>query len=307
MKIHILENLGVPESLISKLAGIHDLTFSSQACNKAETEVLISVKTKLRPAELSEFPKLKMIAVAFTGYDSVDLNYCREKSIAVCNVPAYSTNSVAELAVGLAISLLRDIPRGNEAIRKGQWDLGRPGIELSGKTVGICGTGAIGIRTAEIFKVLGCGILGWSRTRRKEFTDLGGKYVDTLEELCSGSDILSIHVPSNSETKALIGQKQLRLMKKSAYLINTARGPILDENALYEALRDKQITGAGLDVFSIEPVTQENPFLKLENVILTPHIAFKTEEALNRRAEITFQNINSFERGELKNRVDKDR
>lgn len=304
MKIHILENLGVPDPVIMNLAVGHELTFPSQSCDKAETEVLISVKTKLGPVELSEYPKLKVIAVAFTGYDSVDLNYCREKNIAVCNVPAYSTNSVAELAVGLAISLLREIPKGNEAIRKGQWDLGRPGIELSGKTVGICGTGAIGIRTAEIFNVLGCGIIGWSRTRRKEFTDLGGKYVDTLEELCSGSDILSIHVPSNAETKALIGQKQLSLIKQSAYLINTARGPVVDENALYEALRDKHIAGAGLDVYSIEPVTRENPFLKLDNVILTPHIAFKTEEALKRRAEITFDNINSFERGNKLNRMD---
>ncbi|MDD4205033.1 MAG: NAD(P)-dependent oxidoreductase [Candidatus Delongbacteria bacterium] len=304
MKIHILENLGVPDPAIMNLAVDHELTFPSQSCDKAETEVLISVKTKLGPVELSEYPKLKVIAVAFTGYDSVDLNYCREKNIAVCNVPAYSTNSVAELAVGLAISLLREIPKGNEAIRKGQWDLGRPGIELSGKTVGICGTGAIGIRTSEIFNVLGCGIIGWSRTRRKEFTDLGGKYVDTLEELCSGSDILSIHVPSNAETKALIGQKQLSLIKQSAYLINTARGPVVDESALYEALRDKHIAGAGLDVYSIEPVTRENPFLKLDNVILTPHIAFKTEEALKRRAEITFDNINSFERGNKLNRVD---
>lgn len=304
MKIHILENLGVPDPAIMNLAVDHELTFPSQSCDKAETEVLISVKTKLGPVELSEYPKLKVIAVAFTGYDSVDLNYCREKNIAVCNVPAYSTNSVAELTVGLAISLLREIPKGNEAIRKGQWDLGRPGIELSGKTVGICGTGTIGIRTAEIFNVLGCGIIGWSRTRRKEFTDLGGKYVDTLEELCSGSDILSIHVPSNAETKALIGQKQLSLIKQSAYLINTARGPVVDENALYEALRDKHIAGAGLDVYSIEPVTRENPFLKLDNVILTPHIAFKTEEALKRRAEITFDNINSFERGNKLNRVD---
>ncbi|MDY0018158.1 MAG: NAD(P)-dependent oxidoreductase [Candidatus Delongbacteria bacterium] len=304
MKIHILEGLGTPETIISKLAETHELTFPSQACEKAETEVLISVKTKLGPVELSEYPKLKVIAVAFTGYDSVDLNYCREKNIAVCNVPAYSTNSVAELAVGLAISLLREIPKGNEAIRKGQWDLGRPGIELSGKTVGICGTGAIGIRTAEIFKVLGCNVIGWSRTQRKEFIDLGGKYAGSLEELCGSSDIVSIHVPANAETKALIGKEQLNKMKPSAYLINTARGPVVDENALYEALRDKHIAGAGLDVYSIEPVTRGNPFLKLDNVILTPHIAFKTEEALKRRAEITFDNINSFERGNKLNRVD---
>jgi phosphoglycerate dehydrogenase-like enzyme len=261
------------------------------------------VKKKLGSAELSEFLKLKMIAVAFTGYDSVDLNYCKENNIAVCNVPAYSTNSVAELAVGQAISLFREIPKGNEIIRNGGWDIGRPGIELSGKTVGICGTGAIGLRTAQLFKAFGCEIKGWSRTRRKEFIDLGGKYVDTLEELCSISDILSIHVPSNSDTKALIGKKQLAMMKQSAYLINTARGLVVDEQALYESLSQKKIAGAALDVFSVEPIESDNPFLKLDNVILTPHIAFKTCEALKRRSEITKNNIISFESGLKENRV----
>ena len=244
-----------------------------------------------------------MIAVAFTGYDSVDLEYCSSKNIAVYNVPSYSTNSVAELAITLAISLLREIPKGNEVIRKGQWDLGRPGIELSGKTVGICGTGAIGIRAAEIFRVLGCKIIGWSRTERREFTELGGKYVSSLEQLCADSDIVSIHVPANSETKALIGQEQLNKMKSSAYLINTARGPIVDENALIETLTNRKIAGAGLDVYSIEPISPENQLLKLDNVILTPHIAFKTVEALKRRAVVTINNINNFSKGISTNKV----
>ncbi|HQO09011.1 MAG TPA: NAD(P)-dependent oxidoreductase [Clostridiales bacterium] len=301
MKILILEEIGVERESFD-LPG-NDIAWFDGDFDKDIVEVFVTVKKKLGSAELAEFPNLKLIAVAFTGYDSVDLNYCRENNIAVCNVPAYSTNSVAELAVGLAISLLREIPKGNKLIREGGWDLGKPGIELFGKTVGICGTGAIGIRTAEIFKIFGCEIKGWSRTQRKEFIDLGGKYVDTLEELCSISDILSIHVPSNSDTKALIGKKQLAMMKKSAYLINTSRGPVVDEQDLYEALSSRKIAGSGIDVFSIEPVKPANPFLKLDNVILTPHIAFKTCEALKRRAEITKNNIINFESGLKENRV----
>jgi lactate dehydrogenase-like 2-hydroxyacid dehydrogenase len=301
MKIHILEELGVKRSELA-FSG-HTLTWYDGYVDNISVEVLVTVKKKLGPSELSEYPNLKMIAVAFTGYDSVDLNHCRENNIAVYNVPAYSTNSVAELAVGLAISLLREIPKGNKFIREGNWDLGRPGNELYGKIVGIAGTGTIGLRTAQIFRVLGCKIAGWSRTKRKEFTDLGGTYFESLEELCGVSDILSIHVPANPGTKGLIGKDQLNKMKSSAYLINTARGPVIDEQALVEALKEGRIAGAGLDVFAVEPIEPNNSLLKLDNVILTPHIAFKTEEALKRRAEITFKNIEDFVAGIELNRV----
>lgn len=300
MKIHVLEELGVKRELLS-LSG-HTVSWYGETADKSEIEALITVKKKLGPAELGEYPNLKMIAVAFTGYDSVDEKYCREKGIAVYNVPAYSTNSVAELTLGLAISLLREIPKGNNIIRSDGWDLGRPGIEMNGKTVGICGTGAIGLRTAQLFKAFGCEVIGWSRSRRPEFESVG-RYIDSLDELCAVSDIISINVPSNEETKGLIGEKQLDHMKSSAYLINTARGPVVDEKALYSALKDKKIAGAALDVFSAEPIVPGNPILSLDNVILTPHIAFKTEEALKRRAEITLKNMNSFINGSGENRV----
>lgn len=304
MKIHILEELGIPRNEFVSAAKEHEITWLNEECDKSLVEVIITVKTKLGKDIIEQYPNLKIIAVAFTGYDSVDLDYCRENNIAVCNVPAYSTNSVAELTIALAISLLREIPKGNKIIREGQWNLGKAGNELYGKTVGICGTGTIGIRVAEIFKVLGCNIIGWSRTQRKEFIDLGGKYVDSLNELCESSDILSIHVPVNSETKGLIGEEQLNKMKDTSYLINTARGPIIDEKALIKVLQNRSIAGAGLDVFEIEPISNENPLLKLDNVILTPHIAFKTEEALIRRAEVTIKNINDFENDIKTNRVD---
>ncbi|NOR46305.1 MAG: hydroxyacid dehydrogenase [Candidatus Delongbacteria bacterium] len=304
MKVHILEELGIPRKNFVSAAKDHEVSWFDEEINNTEIEVIVSVKTKLGKDIIEQYPNLKIIALAFTGYDSVDLNYCREKNIAVCNVPAYSTNSVAELTIALAISLLREISKGNKVIREGQWNLGKAGNELYGKTVGICGTGTIGIRVAEIFKVLGCNIIGWSRTQRKEFIDLGGKYVDSLEELCGVSDILSIHVPANSETKGLIGEEQLNKMKSSAYLINTARGPIIDEKALIKILQNRSIAGAGLDVYEVEPISNENPLLKLDNVTLTPHIAFKTKEALIRRAEVTINNINDFDNDIKTNRVD---
>ncbi|MBN2789859.1 MAG: hydroxyacid dehydrogenase, partial [Candidatus Delongbacteria bacterium] len=294
MKIHILEELGIPREQFISAAEDHETSWfsdkSEQAIQCDKVEVLVTVKTKLDRNQLSEFSSLKMIAVAFTGYDSVDLDYCRENAIAVYNVPAYSTNSVAELTIGLTINLLREIPKGNDVIRKGGWNLGKAGIELSGKTVGICGTGEIGIRTAQIFKVLGCNILGWSKTQRKEFTDLGGIYVDSLNELCEKVDILSIHVPSNSETKGLIGEEQLKLVGQNGFLVNTARGPVVDESALIEALQKNVIAGAGIDVYEVEPVKFDNPLLNMDNIVLTPHIAFKTKEALVRRAEVTVFN-----------------
>ena len=304
MKIHILEELGILRSEFITSAKGHEISWFDEEINRFEIEAIISVKTQLGKDIIDLYPNLKIIAVAFTGYDSVDLNCCREKNIAVCNVPAYSTNSVAELAIALTINLLREIPKGNKVIREGQWNLGKAGNELYGKTIGICGTGTIGIRVAEIFKVLGCNIIGWSRTQRKEFIDLGGKYVDSLNELCKSVDILSIHIPANSETKGLIGEEQLNRMKSSAYLINTARGPIIDEEALIKVLQNRSIAGAGLDVFEIEPISNENPLLKLDNIILTPHIAFKTEEALIRRAEVTIKNINDFVNDIKTNRVD---
>lgn len=303
MKVLVLEELGIRRSEFISAASGNKVIWFDEECDKSKIEVIVTVKTKLGKEMLELYPNLKIIAVAFTGYDIVDLEYCRNNNIAVYNVPAYSTNSVAELTIALAISLLREIPKGNEVTRKGQWNLGKAGNELFGKTVGICGTGTIGIRVAQIFKVLGCNIIGWSRTQRKEFIDLGGKYVDSLYDLCAASDILSIHVPANSETKALIGKEHLNKMKHSAYLINTARGPIIDENALIEALKNKIIAGAGLDVYTIEPVQPDNPLLKLDNVILTPHIAFKTEEALKRRAEVTIRNINNFTSGIKTNQV----
>lgn len=302
----IIEDLGIPHEVFENTAnglGLdYNIIWDINLAENDAVEILVNVKKKIDESLINRFPNLKMIGVAFTGYDSVDVETCKRKGIAVYNVPAYSTQSVAELAVGLAIALLREIPKADWQIRQNKWEL-RPGNDLNGKVVGILGTGAIGLATAKIFKAIGCPLIGWSRTEKEEFKNLGGIYFSDLKEFFAAADIISIHIPSNPNTRGLVGEHELRAMKKTAYLINTARGPIVDENTLFGVLKNKEIAGAGLDVFSIEPIPHNHPFLSLDNVILTPHIAYKTEEALERRANVTLQNIRSYLQGVSKNRV----
>ncbi|MCO6497054.1 MAG: hypothetical protein J5I50_05265 [Chitinophagaceae bacterium] len=302
----IIEDLGIPHEVFENTAnglGLdYNIIWDINLAESDTVEILVNVKKKIDESLINRFPNLKMIGVAFTGYDSVDVETCKRKGIAVYNVPAYSTQSVAELAVGLAIALLREIPKADWQIRQNKWEL-RPGNDLNGKVVGILGTGAIGLATAKIFKAIGCPLIGWSRTEKEELKNLGGIYFSDLKEFFAAADIISIHIPSNPNTRGLVGEHELRAMKKTAYLINTARGPIVDENALFGVLKNKEIAGAGLDVFSIEPIPHNHPFLSLDNVILTPHIAYKTEEALERRANVTLQNIRSYLQGVSKNRV----
>jgi len=302
-QILILEDLGIPLVDFQKITSQSELNFDFISDNhiSANVEGIITIKTTVDKQLIEKYPNLKFIAVAFTGYDCVDLSICKQKNISVFNVPAYSTNSVAELAVGLAISLLREIPTAINIVQSGKWNL-KPGLELSGKKIGILGTGEIGTTTAKYFKTFGCEILGWSRSEREEFKKYGA-YTNDLIEFFSSVDIVSVHLPLNELTKDIIGEKELSSMKSSAYIINVARGPIIDKNALYNILNEEKIAGAAIDVFDQEPLEATSPFLQLSNIILTPHIAYKTEEALIRRAKITIGNIVHFIKGEPTNVV----
>lgn len=305
--IYILENPGYDiYTFISDAAKqLPEYSFQQQITAEDEAFVtgIVNVKKPLDATFLRRFTSLKFIAVAFTGYDSVDGKWCRDNNIAVYNVPEYSTHSVAELTIALAINLLREIPKGNSLIQNGGWALEMPGIELHSKTIGIVGTGAIGTKVAAIFRAFGCQIMGWSRTHRQEFIDLGGKYTNSLTEVFAQADIITIHTPSNAETFHLIGDPEISAMKSTSYIINTARGPIIDSAALVRALQSHKIAGAALDVFDNEPIEKNSPLLTLPNVILTPHIAFKTKEALHRKALITLKNIQSFKSSKNVNRV----
>ena len=308
-QILIIDNLGITQLDFEKIAKKSGLNFEIiQGENNAsseEVEIIITVNKEVNAELLDKFPNVKMVAVAFTGFDSVDLDVCRQKNIAVYNVPAYATNSVVELTLGLIISLLREIPRANELIRNQGWEM-KPGLELSGRKVGIVGTGKIGIAVAKVFKVLGCELIGWSRTENEEFKSLGGKYIADKQTFFASADIVSVHLPLNQHTRGIIGKDEFDAMKKTSFLINTARGPIVDEKALIEALQNKEIAGAGLDVFAHEPIHDDNKLLEMENVVLTPHVAYKTQEAISQRALVTAQNILNFLNEDDTNRVDRE-
>ena len=307
-QILILQDLGISSlklnDLLSTLSIKNQLIhgFSDINLIDEKVQIIITIKEKVDETLLKRFPNTKLIAIAFTGYDVVDINYCKQQNISVCNVPSYATDAVAELTIGLAISLLRDIPKTNHLIKNDGWNF-TPGKELRGKKIGIIGTGTIGTRVAELFKVFGCEVLGWSRSRNQDFINLGGIYIDDINELCATVDILSIHTPLNSSTKNLIDAEQLNQMKPTAYIINTARGPIINELALANALNEHKIAGAAIDVFGVEPILSDNLLLSTENSILTPHIAYKTVEALERRAAITVNNIKHFLDGNPVNQV----
>lgn len=239
-----------------------------------------------------------MICVAFTGVDHVDIEYCKERGIRVCNCAGYSTSAVADLVFGLIIDLYRNIDKCNEITRQGGTKNGLVGFELEGKKFGVVGTGAIGMRVANIAKAFGCEVYGYSRTIKE---DTGINYVD-LETLLSICDIVSLHVPLNESTKGLINEENIKLMKKNAILINTARGPIVDSKALSKSLKDGIIAGAGVDVFEMEPpVPKEHILFEAPNLIVTPHVAFATKESMIKRAEIVFDNIDKYISGNAQN------
>lgn len=244
---------------------------------------------------------LKLIDVAFTGYNHVDMDACKENDIIVENASGYSDDSVAELVIGLAISLMRKFDKNNKNIFEDE-SFNLLGQIIKGKTVGIIGTGKIGTRVIELFNAFGANILAFNRSEKDEVKNLGAKYVG-LEELLKNSDIVSIHLPQNDETIGFIGKDELDLMKDKAVLINCARGPIVDNKHLAKLLNEDKLR-AGIDVFDMEPPLEKDyPLRNAKNVLLTNHVGYLTEEAMKIRCEIVFDNLYKFLDGEIVNRV----
>lgn len=314
MKITLLEPLGIPASVLKAYAARleekgHSFTaFDSKTADPAEliqrtgdSDIAIIANTPYPDEVVAAAPKLKMLDVAFTGLDHVGLDACKTKGVTVCNAAGYSTQCVAELALGLTISCLRNMTACGQAARTGGTGAALRGREICGKTVGIVGTGAIGLKTAQLFLAFGAEVIAYSRSKRPEAESLGLTYV-SLEELMERSDIVSLHVPSNGETKGLISKELIGRMKPTAILINVARGAVVDNAALAEALEKKQIAGAGIDVFDMEPpIPGDYPLTKAPNAVLTPHVAFATDESMLRRAEIVFRNIERYLAGAPEN------
>ena len=232
---------------------------------------------------IRKFPaSVKLICEAGTGYNNLDLDAAREKGITVCNIPAYSSERVAHTAVMMILNLSSTMQVQMKMLANGNHDnftknLQVPHVEVNGKTLGIIGAGHIGKTVMKIAKALDMNILVYTRTPRAD--EDGIRYVD-LETVLKNSDYVSLHCPLTPQTKHMINKETLALMKPTAFLINTARGPIIEETALIAALRNGEIAGAGLDVFENEPVAADNPLLGMENVIATPHSAWYSETAI---------------------------
>lgn len=304
MKLVIIEPLGVEnEKLLEiaeeKISKDVEIVYYDTRVTDTETliergkdaDILVVANLPLSEEVIEGCEKLKLLSVAFTGVDHIPLELCKKKGICVCNCAGYSTAAVSDLVFGMLISLYRRIAQCDTAVRNQGTKDGLVGFELEGKKFGVVGTGAIGLRVAAIAQAFGCEVLAYSRTKK----DVPGITYTDLDTLLSQCDIVSLHTPLNDSTRGLIGKEQLALMKKNAVLINTARGPVVDSQALAEALNAEQIAGACIDVFETEPpIKKEHPLLNAKHVIATPHAAFATKEALVKRAVIVFDNITAW-------------
>lgn len=312
MKIVLLESLGVSEETLAAcakpltdaghtfVAYPKDTDPQVQIERAKDADILMIANMPLSGEVIRACKNLKFIDVAFTGVDHVDLDAAKEMGVKVSNAAGYSTQAVAEIALCMMLSLLRNIPQVEQRCRQGQTKDGLVGCELRGKTVGIVGAGAIGCRTAELCHAFGCKVLGYKR----HVTGKEPSFIEfvSLDELLQQSDIVSLHCPINEESKHLINAQSIDKMKQGAYLINTARGPVVDSQALADALNSGYLSGAGIDVFEKEPpLSTDHPLLHSKNTIVTPHVAFASAESMVARAQIVFDNIQSYLDGNQKN------
>ena len=316
MKIVVMEPLGVALEKINALAAAlqavgHEFVYytSKEAqqdkllARVQDADIIMLANQPLSAEIINGCPKLKMLSVAFTGVDHVALDACRARNILVCNAAGYSTNAVAELTFGLAISVIRNIVPCDARCRRAGTKDGLVGFELFGKTFGVVGTGAIGARVAKIAAAFGCRVLAYSRTEKQKLVDAGVQYV-SLDELLEQSDFVSLHVPLTDATRGLINAEAIAKMKQGAVLLNTARGPVVDSAALAAALNAGKLAGAGIDVFEGEPpIGKDHPLCSAKNTVLTPHVAFASREALETRADIVFTNIEKWLAGAPQNIV----
>ncbi|RSN75967.1 MAG: D-glycerate dehydrogenase [Thermoproteota archaeon] len=270
-----------------------------------DKQALVSLLTDPIDEEvINSAPNLRIIAQYAVGFDNIDLKAATKRGIYVTNTPEVLTETTADFAFALMLAVARRVVEADKYVRNGKWKVAwHPlmmlGEDVHGRTLGIVGLGRIGCAVARRAKGFDMKILYYDVIRREDLErELGIKYVD-LETLLRESDFVTIHTPLTPETYHLIGEKQLRMMKKTAFLINTSRGKVVDQKALYKALKEGWIAGAALDVFEQEPISMDDPLLELENVVLAPHIASATHETRSKMAEIVAENLLAFKRGEI--------
>lgn len=313
MKISLIDPLLVDDRIIeshkNKIEKLgHEFQYFKKSASDDEkiierlkdSDVAIITNNKFSK-NVIENTNLKLIDVAFTGFNHVDIEACNEKNIIVENASGYSDDSVAELVIGLTISVMRKFNENRKNMYEDE-SFNLIGQIIKGKTVGVVGTGKIGRRVIELFKAFGANILAYNRSEKDEVKNLGAKYV-SLDELLKNSDIVTIHLPQNKETCGFIGKNELDLMKDKAILINCARGPIVDNDYLAKLLNEDKLR-AGIDVFDMEPPIDKNyPLRNAKNTVLTNHVGFLTQEAMDIRCEIVFDNLYKFLDGKIVNKV----
>lgn len=271
-----------------------------------DAEIILCNKTPLNRKNLCGASRLKYIGLFATGYNNIDLEYCRSRGIAVCNAPAYSTDSVAQLTFAFILELVNRVCDYRSLVDKGDWIKSRtfsmfpiPLMELKGKTLGIIGYGSIGSKVGEIACAFGMRVLACNRSPK---TAQGVEFTE-LSVLLEQSDIVTLHCPLNEDSQNLINEEALSRMKHGAILINTSRGGVVDENALAKALRTGKLMGAAVDVLRKEPMDKDCPLYGIPNCIITPHIAWAGLETRERLLKIVTDNISAFMRGETVNNV----
>lgn len=271
---------------------IADLDSLAKRLHTFECLVLMRERTPLRRALIEKLPNLKLVITTGMQNASVDAAALAERGIVFCGTEGVG-HATAELAWGLILALLRNIPREDRAIRQGRWQTSI-GYGAKGKTLGIIGLGRLGSMVANYGKAFGLELLGWSRNLTDaRAAEVGVKRVDK-DELFQRADIVTIHVNLNESSRGLVGAAELARMKPTAYIVNTSRGPIIDEAALLAALKGRRIAGAAIDVYDREPVPKDHPFLELDNVVLTPHLGYVIEENLRINYANSVENIRAF-------------
>lgn len=312
MKVVLLESLAISQDELDKYkkllnsAGHIFMSYEKNDDPKVQIErardadVIMIANMPLSGEVIDACKNLKFIDVAFTGVDHVDIETARKNGVAVSNASGYSNEAVAELVLGMVLSLLRNVGQVEQRCREGKTKDGLVGTELKGKTVGIIGTGAIGARVAELFHCFGCDIIAYD-VFTKDIPYI--RYMD-MDDVLQNADIVTIHCPLTESTKGLIGKEKIMLMKQGAYFINAARGPIVDSEALADALNNGKLAGAGVDVFEMEPpLPLEHPLLHAKNCIVTPHIAFASKESMILRAQIVFHSLEEWMKGNQINKI----
>ena len=308
MKIVLLESLGISSEVLDGFAKRleekgHTFCAYEKSTDDAvlieharDAEVIMIANMPLSGNVIRSCPKLKFIDVAFTGVDHVDLKAAKECGVAVSSASGYSNQSVAELVIGMILSLLRNVPQVEERCRNQGTKEGLVGRQLQDKTVGIVGLGAIGKRVAALAGAFGCKVITYDQYYSEESKALAE--LVTLDKLLAQSDIVTLHCPLTEDTRHLINREKIALMKSTAILINCARGPVVDYEALAEALHAGKIGGAGIDVYEMEPpIPADHVMLHTPNTIVTPHIAFASEESMVLRAQIVFDSLDQWMSG----------